>query len=83
MHRTQVYIDEEIFKEAKKKSKILGVSFSEFIRISLKKNIQENPVKDINAFFEDLKPLESFKNLDPEKYQDNIRSNSRLFKNHE
>ena len=83
MHRTQVYIDEEILIEAKKKSKILGVSLSEFIRLSLKKNIQENPVKDINAFFENLKPLESFKDIDPEKYQDNIRYESRLLKNNE
>ena len=78
MHRTQIYIEEEIFQKAKKESEILGISISEFIRMSIKKNIQKNSVNNINVFFGNLKPLESFKDINPKEYVDNIRSKSRI-----
>ena len=73
MHRTQIYIEEEIFQKARKESEILGVSISEFIRMSIKKNIQKNSTNNINVFFDNLKPLESFKDINPKEYVDNIR----------
>ena len=78
MHRTQIYIEEEIFQKARKESEILGISISEFIRISIKKNIQKNSANNINVFFDNLKPLESFKDINPKEYVDNIRSKSRI-----
>ena len=78
MHRTQIYIEEEIFQKARKESEILGISISEFIRMSIKKNIQKNSANNINVFFDNLKPLESFKDINPEEYVDNIRSKSRI-----
>ena len=78
MHRTQIYIEEEIFQKARKESEILGISISEFIRMSIKKNIQKNSVNNINVFFGNLKPLESFKDINPKEYVDNIRSKSRI-----
>ena len=83
MHRTQIYIEEEIFQKARKESEILGVSISEFIRMSIKKNIQKNSANNINVFFDNLKPLESFKDINPKKYVDNIRSKSRILTNNE
>ncbi|RZV38717.1 MAG: hypothetical protein EVJ48_06310 [Candidatus Acidulodesulfobacterium acidiphilum] len=83
MHRTQIYIEEEIFQKARKESEILGVSISEFIRMSIKKNIQKNSTNNINVFFDNLKPLESFKDINPKKYVDNIRSKSRILTNNE
>ena len=83
MHRTQIYIEEEIFQKARKESEILGISISEFIRMSIKKNIQKNSVNNINVFFGNLKPLESFKDINPKKYVDNIRSKSRILTNNE
>lgn len=83
MHRTQIYIEEEIFQKARKESEILGVSISEFIRMSIKKNIQKNSANNINVFFDNLKPLESFKGINPKEYVDNIRSNSRILTNNE
>ena len=81
MHRTQIYIEEEIFQKARKESEILGVSISEFIRMSIKKNIQKNSTNNINVFFDNLKPIESFKDINPKKYVDNIRSKSRILTN--
>ena len=83
MHRTQIYIEEEIFQKARKESEILGISISEFIRMSIKKNIQKNSANNINVFFDNLKPLESFKDINPEEYVDNIRSKSRILTNNE
>ncbi len=83
MHRTQIYIEEEIFQKARKESEILGVSISEFIRMSIKKNIQKNSTNNINVFFDNLKPLESFKGINPKEYVDNIRSKSRILTNNE
>jgi hypothetical protein len=83
MHRTQIYIEEEIFQKARKESEILGVSISEFIRMSIKKNIQKNSTNNINVFFDNLKPLESFKDINPKEYVDNIRSKSRILTNNE
>ena len=83
MHRTQIYIEEEIFQKARKESEILGISISEFIRMSIKKNIQKNSANNINVFFGNLKPLESFKNINPKEYVDNIRSKSRILTNNE
>ena len=83
MHRTQIYIEEEIFQKARKESEILGVSISEFIRMSIKKNIQKNSTNNINVFFDNLKPIESLKDINPKKYVDNIRSKSRILTNNE
>ena len=83
MHRTQIYIEEEIFQKARKESEILGVSISEFIRMSIKKNIQKNSTNNINVFFDNLKPLESFKDINPKEYVDNVRSKSRILTNNE
>jgi hypothetical protein len=78
MHRTQIYIEEEIFEKIKRESKISGVSVSEFIRISVKKNMQKKSRNNMGSFFDNLKPLESFKDIVPENYVDNLRSNSRI-----
>ena len=83
MHRTQIYIEEEIFQKARKESEILGISISEFIRMSIKKNIQKNSTNNINVFFDNLKPIESFKDINPKEYVDNIRSKSRILTNNE
>ena len=83
MHRTQIYIEEEIFQKARKESEILGISISEFIRMSIKKNIQKNSANNINVFFGNLKPLKSFKDINTKEYVDNIRSKSRILTNNE
>ena len=78
MHRTQIYLQNELYERLKARSRNIGVSVSELIRRSLEKDIQQDPVADAKAFFERLKPLESFANTEPETYVRKLRNTSRL-----
>lgn len=78
MHRTQIYLQDDLYERLKTRSRSVGVSVSELIRRSLEKDIQQDPVADARAFFERLKPLESFANTEPETYVRKLRNTSRL-----
>ncbi len=78
MHRTQIYLQNDLYERLKTRSRNIGVSVSELIRRSLEKDIQQDPVADAKAFFERLKPLESFANTEPQTYVRKLRNNSRL-----
>ena len=78
MHRTQIYLPNDLYERLKTRSRNVGVSVSELIRRSLEKDIQQYPVADAKAFFERLKPLESFANTEPDAYVRKLRSASRL-----
>ncbi|MDO8369168.1 MAG: CopG family transcriptional regulator [Candidatus Nitrotoga sp.] len=78
MHRTQIYLQNDLYERLKTRSRNIGISVSELIRRSLEKDIQQDPVADAKAFFERLKPLESFANTEPQTYVRKLRSNSRL-----
>lgn len=78
MHRTQIYLQNDLYERLKTSSRNVGISVSELIRRSLEKDIQQDPVADAKAFFERLKPLESFSNTEPEAYVRKLRSTSRL-----
>jgi antitoxin component of RelBE/YafQ-DinJ toxin-antitoxin module len=81
MHRTQVYIEDNIFEKVKQVSKSMNISVSEFIRNSLKKELNIDKPNDMESFFQNFEPLESFENTDPKKYVKNIRSKSRILEN--
>lgn len=78
MHRTQIYLQNDLYERLKTRSSNVGVSVSELIRRSLEKDIQQDPVADAKAFFERLSPLESFANVEPETYVRKLRNTSRL-----
>lgn len=78
MHRTQIYLQNDLYERLKTRSRNVGVSVSELIRRSLEKDIQQDPVADAKAFFERLSPLESFANVEPETYVRKLRNTSRL-----
>jgi negative regulator of replication initiation len=78
MHRTQIYLQDDLYERLKTRSRNVGVSISELIRCSLEKDIQQDPVADAKAFFERLSPLESFANTEPEAYVRKLRNTSRL-----
>ncbi len=78
MHRTQIYLQNDLYERLKTRSRNVGVSVSELIRRSLEKDIQQDPVADAKAFFERLKPLESFADTEPQTYVRKLRNNSRL-----
>ena len=78
MHRTQIYLQDALYESLKVRSRSVGVSISELIRRTLEKDIQKDPVADARAYFERLKPLESFAGVDSEDYVRAIRSKSRI-----
>jgi negative regulator of replication initiation len=78
MHRTQIYLQDDLYQKLKMQSRNVGVSISELIRRSLEKDIQQDPAADARAFFERLKPLESFADTEPENYVRKLRNTSRL-----
>ena len=80
MHRTQIYLQNDLYERLKSRSRSVGVSVSELIRRSLEKDIQRDPVADAKTFFERLKPLESFANTEPETYVRKLRNSSRLLR---
>ena len=80
MHRTQIYLQDELHDSLKARARSVGVSISELIRRTLEKDIQKDPVADARAYFERLKPLESFAQIDSEDYVRAIRSKSRILR---
>lgn len=80
MHRTQIYLQDALYDSLKVRSRSVGVSISELIRRTLEKDIQKNPAADARAYFERLKPLESFANVDSNDYVRAIRSKSRILR---
>lgn len=80
MHRTQIYLQEALYDSLKARARNVGVSISELIRRTLEKDIQKDPVSDARAFFERLKPLDSFAGTTSAAYVRQIRSTSRLLR---
>ncbi len=80
MHRTQIYLQDALYDSLKMRARSVGVSISELIRCTLEKDIQKDPVADARAYFERLKPLESFANVDSDDYVRAIRSKSRILR---
>lgn len=80
MHRTQIYLQDALYDSLKIRARSVGVSISELIRRTLEKDIQKDPVADARAYFERLKPLESFAGVDADDYVRAIRSKSRILR---
>ncbi len=80
MHRTQIYLQDALYDNLKMRARGVGVSISELIRRTLEKDIQKDPVADARAYFDRLKPLESFAHVDSEDYVRSIRSKSRILR---
>lgn len=78
MHRTQIYLQDHLYDHLKLRAASMHVSISELIRRTLERDIHKDPVADAQAFFEQLKPLESFASTDAQTYVRNIRGKSRL-----
>jgi negative regulator of replication initiation len=80
MHRTQIYLPDALYESLKSRARGVGISISELIRRSLEKDLQQDPVADARAFFERLKPLESFADVDSDDYVRTIRGKSRILR---
>ena len=80
MHRTQIYLQDMLYDSLKTRDRSVGVSMSELIRRTLEADIKKDPVADARAYFDRLKPLQSFAKVDAESYVRSIRSKSRILR---
>jgi len=83
MHRTQIYLQESLYDSLRSRSRSVGISLSELIRRTLEKDIQKDPVSEARAFFERLKPLESFACTSADDYVRGLRSSSRILRSND
>jgi len=80
MHRTQIYLQDDLHQRLKLQARSAGISMSELIRQTLEKGIDQDPAASARAFFDSFEPLESFKNVDAEGYVREIRNRSRILR---
>ena len=80
MHRTQIYLQDALYESLKIRSRSVGISISELIRRTLEKDIRKDPLTDARAYFERLKPLQSFAAVDSDDYVRSLRSSSRILR---
>lgn len=80
MHRTQIYLQDDLHQRLKLQARSAGISMSELIRQTLEKGIDRDPAASARAFFDSFEPLESFKNVDAEGYVREIRNRSRILR---
>jgi len=78
MQRTQIYFEQTTLKELKSIAKDANISVSEFIRTVMKKEIKNKKKDNLNHFLENMKPLESFINVDTTEYVQSLRGKSRI-----
>lgn len=80
MHRTQIYLQDALYDSLRVRARSVGISMSELIRRTLEKDIQKDPLADARAFFDRLKPLDSFADVDSVDYVRKLRSTSRILR---
>lgn len=78
MQRTQIYFEQHTLKELKEIASELNISVSEFIRSVMKKEIKKQHKNDMQAFIDEMKPIESFREVDATEYVQNLRGKSRI-----
>jgi len=74
MQRTQIYFEQDTLQDLKAIASDLNISVSEFI----KKEIKTQKKKSLANFLDEMKPLESFADVDTTKYVRASRDKSRL-----
>lgn len=82
MERTQIYLDSELRSTLIHRAKRQGVSMSELVRRLLASQLKkdEEAASDAEVYFQNLKPLESFEQVEPEEWVRDLRSGSRLLR---
>ena len=60
MPRTQIYLSDALHERLKARAHDEGISMSELIRRTLLQELAKAPAADARAFFDRLRPLESF-----------------------
>ncbi|OGV20565.1 MAG: hypothetical protein A2X47_12725 [Lentisphaerae bacterium GWF2_38_69] len=77
MHRTQIYLDDEIYKFLEKEKRKSHLSYSEIIRLNIKSNIKNRYSAILNRM-EKVSGVWDDESQSPEEYVDNIRRDRRI-----
>jgi predicted DNA-binding protein len=64
MHRTQIYIDDSMFEQIKRRARILGISASAYIREVVKSHLEESENMDHTRDFTAFKGLWRGRDID-------------------
>ena len=80
MHRTQIYLDDELHNSLKARSQSDGISMSELIRRTLQAHLLPSAAAQADAFFKRLQPLESLAHTEVGPYVRALRQRSRLLR---
>ena len=80
MRRTQIYLQESLYRKLRAKAKAANLTISEVIRRSLESDLKRSPVDDVREYFAGFKPLESFAQVDPVAYARDLRASSRILR---
>jgi len=78
MQRTQIYFEQETLVELKTIANNLNISVSQFIRQVMNVEIKKQKKKSLNGFLKNMKPLESFSDIDATDYVKGLREKSRI-----
>lgn len=78
MHRTQIYLQDDLHARLKAQARVGGVSLSEIIRRTLEKDLLVTGADGARAFFAEHTPLASFESVDAESYVRALRVKSRI-----
>lgn len=78
MLHAEIDFPDEIANQVQATVQKFGGSFERFIQQAVVHELQRQQTDDLQSFFANLQPLESFADIDAKAYIDNIRSNSRL-----
>ncbi len=79
MHRTQVYLQDEVYFQLQAKAKQTGLSISELIRQAVERDLSCQPTA-AQRFFATHPPLQSFREEDPSEYVKHLRESSRILR---
>ncbi len=78
MLHAEIDFPDEMANQVHATVKKFGGSFEQFIQQAVAHELQRQQTDNLQSFFANLQPLESFSDIDAEAYVDNSRSNSRL-----
>ena len=79
MQRTQIYLNNELKQSLQSRAKMQGKGLSELIRQILSQSLKREE-QTADSFFKELKPLDSFSDIDPEEWVNEQRSRSRILR---
>ena len=78
MLHAEIDFSDEIACQIHERLNKWGGTVEQFVQQAVARELQRQQAQNLDSFFANLQPLESFTDIDPVAYIDDIRSHSRL-----